>query len=45
MSEWLENQKQSSSDIRKLLQERINKANPRREWTAVETKRLAKLKQ
>ena len=43
MSEWLENQKQSSSNIRKLLQERIEKANPRRELTAEEAKRLNKL--
>ncbi len=43
MSEWLDNQKQSSS-IRQLLQERIEKANPRRELTAEETKRLNKFK-
>ncbi len=43
MSEWLYNQKQSVSNIRKLLQERIEKDNPRRELTAEETKRLAKL--
>jgi tetratricopeptide (TPR) repeat protein len=43
MSEWYDNQKQSNSDIRKLLQERIEKANPRRELTTEETKRLAKL--
>ena len=43
MSEWLDNQKQSSSNIRKLLQERIEKANPRRELTCEEEKRLAKL--
>ena len=43
MSEWYDNQKQSSSKIRKLLQERIEKANPRRSLTALETKRLAKL--
>ena len=30
MSEWLDNQKKSSSDFHKLLQERIDKANPRR---------------
>jgi tetratricopeptide (TPR) repeat protein len=43
MSEWLENQKQSNSSIRQLLQERIEKANPRRELTAEENKRLRKL--
>lgn len=43
MSEWFNNQKQSSSYIRKLLQERIEKANPRRKLTAEEAKRLTKL--
>ena len=43
MSEWLGNQKQSSSSIHQSLQERIDKANPRRELTTEETKRLAKL--
>ena len=43
MSEWFDSQKQSISRISKLLQERIEKANPRRELTAEETKRLAKL--
>ena len=43
MSEWLDNQKQSSSNFRKLLQERTEKANPRRKLSAEETKRLAKL--
>ena len=43
MSEWFENQKKSSSNIRKWLQERIEKTNPRRELTAAETKRLKKL--
>ena len=33
----------SSSNIRKLLQERVANANPRRELTAEETNRLAKL--
>ena len=42
MSEWLDSRKKSSSNIRKLLQEQIEKANPRRELTAEETKRLAK---
>ena len=43
MSEWLDNQKQSSSKFRKLLQERIEKANPRRNLKSDETRRLAKL--
>ena len=43
MSEWLDNQKKSSSNFRKLLQERIESRNPRCELTAEETKRLNKL--
>ena len=43
MSEWLDNQKQSCSNFRKLLQERIEKTNPRRELTIEDAKRLAKL--
>jgi hypothetical protein len=43
MCEWLDNQKQSSSNFRKLLQERIEKTNPRRELTNEEAKRLVKL--
>ena len=43
MSEWLDNQKNSRRNFRQLLQEKIEKANPRREFTAAETKRLAKL--
>ena len=43
MSEWYDNQKKPSSNFRKLLQERIDKANPRRKLTAEEDKRLAKL--
>ena len=43
MSEWLDHQKELSSNIRQLLQERIEKANPRRKLTAEETKRLKKL--
>ena len=42
MSEWFDNQKQTSSNIQKLLQERIKKANPRRKLTTGETKRLSK---
>ena len=43
MSEWYDNQKQSSRNFRKLFQERIEKSNQRRELTAEETKRLNKL--
>lgn len=43
MSEWYDNQKQSISNIRQLLQERIDKANPRRALTVEEIKRLARL--
>ena len=43
MSEWLDNQKKQSSNIRKLLQERIEKSNPHLELTAEESKRLNKL--
>lgn len=43
MSEWLDNQKKQSSNFRILLQERIEKANPRRKLTTEENKRLRKL--
>ena len=43
MSEWLDNEKQSSSNLRKLLQEQIEQTNPRRELTIEEAKRLNKL--
>ena len=43
MSEWYDNQKKPSSHFRKLLKERIDKANPCRNLTAEETKRLARL--
>ena len=43
MSEWHDNQKKSGKNFRKLLQERIEKANPRRQLTAEETKRLNNL--
>jgi len=42
MSEWYDDKK-PSSNFRKLLQERIEKTNPRRKLTAEEEKRLAKL--
>lgn len=44
MSEWYDNQKKTRSNFRKLLQEHIEKANPRSYLTAEETKRLNKLK-
>ena len=43
MSEWYEIQIKPNSNFRKLLQERIEKTNPRRQLTVEETKRLAKL--
>ena len=43
MSEWHDSQKKSNSNFRKLLQERIDKSNPRRTLTAEEERRLAKL--
>ena len=43
MSEWVDNQKVPTSNFRKLLQERIESPNPRRELTAEEAKRLARL--
>jgi len=43
VSEWYDSQKQSTVNFRKLLQERIEKANSRRNLTAEETKRLDKL--
>ena len=43
MSEWYDSQKHLSSNFQKLLQESIDKANPRRILTAEEQKRLSKL--
>ena len=43
MSEWFDNQKQTSSNLRQLLHEKIEKADPRRKLTTEETKRLSKL--
>jgi hypothetical protein len=43
MSEWYDSQKKPSGDFRKLLQERIDKTNPRRTLTAEEERRLCKL--
>ena len=43
MSEWYDSQKKPNSNVHKLLQERIEKANPRRNLTTEEAKRLTKL--
>ena len=43
MDEWLDNQKQSSSNFRELLKKRIEKVNRCRKLTAEGTKRLNKL--
>ena len=43
MSGWYDSQQTPSSNFRKLLQERIDKTNPRRKLSASETERLAKL--
>jgi len=43
MSEWYDSLTKPSGDFRKLLQERIEKSNPRRTLTVEETKRLLKL--
>ena len=42
-SEWYNSQKKPSSNFRKLLQERIDKGNPRRKLVKDETTKLAKL--
>jgi len=44
LSEWYVNQKKPHSNVRQLLQERIEKVSPRRNLTAVKARRLAKLK-
>jgi hypothetical protein len=43
MSEWQNMQKDSSDNFRKLLQERLDKTNPRRKLAKDETTKLAKL--
>jgi len=43
MSEWYDSQKKPDSNFRKLLQECIDKANPRRKLVKDETTKLAKL--
>jgi hypothetical protein len=42
-SEWYNSQKKPSSNFRKLLQERLDKTNPRRKLAKDETTKLAKL--
>ena len=44
MSEWYDSQKQSSSNFRHLLQERLDRNNPRRKLAKDEATKLAKLK-
>ncbi|MDB9844065.1 hypothetical protein OAC48_06285 [Porticoccaceae bacterium] len=44
MSDWYNSQKKPSSNFRKLLQERLDKTNPRRKLAKDETTKLAKLK-
>ena len=43
MSEWYDSQQHPSSNLSKLLQDRIEQANPRRKLTTEEAKRLTKL--
>ena len=43
MTEWYDSKKKSNGNFRKLLQERIDKANPRNTLTAEEERRLSKL--
>ena len=42
MSEWYDNQEMKSSNFHKLLQDRIDKANPHCKLTAEKSKRLVK---
>ena len=43
MSEWFDNQKKINGDFQKLLQDWIEKANPRHTLTAEEHRRLSKI--
>jgi len=43
MTDWYKSQKKPSSNFHKLLKERIDKANPRRNLNSDETRRLTKL--
>ena len=44
MSEWYHSQRKPNIDFRKLLQKRLDKANPHRKLTAEEQQKLEKLK-
>ena len=43
MSEWHDSQRKPNNNFRKLLQERLDKTNPRRKLANDETTKLAKL--
>jgi hypothetical protein len=43
MSEWYHSQRKPNIDFRKLLQKRLDKANPHRKLTAEEQQKLEKL--
>lgn len=43
MSEWFDSQKKAIGNLRKLLDEQLERSNPRRKLTAEEAKRLNKL--
>ena len=43
MSEWCDKQTKPNGNFIRFLQERIDKANPRRKLTSEEAKRLTKL--
>ena len=43
MSEWYHNQRKPNIDFRKLLQKRLDKANPHRKLSAEEQQKLEKL--
>lgn len=43
MSEWYDNHQKLSSNLHNLLQERVDKANPRSKLTSEEEKQLSKL--
>ena len=45
MSEWYDRQKKRMVDFRKLLRERLDKANLRRKLSKAETTKLAKLEE
>lgn len=43
MSEWIDSRRKPSSNFLQLAQERIDKANPRRNLTTAEAERLNKV--